>query len=99
MFVLPAMRDRAKRSMRRRGGERPRRGWVSAHSRPVSSPHDVFRAAHPVATRKEGTVHLFTGRTYGGASTGFWPAHIFKPSPLRSTALAGPAASNRTTSS
>jgi endonuclease/exonuclease/phosphatase family metal-dependent hydrolase len=30
----------------------------------VSSLHDVFRAAHPVA-RKEGTVHLFTGRTGG----------------------------------
>jgi len=29
----------------------------------VSSLHDVFRAAYPVATRKEGTVHLFTGRT------------------------------------
>ena len=64
MFVLPTMRDRAKRSMRRRGGERPRRGWVSAQPRPVSSLHDVFRA-HPVATRKEGTVHLFTGRTGG----------------------------------
>jgi hypothetical protein len=66
MFVLPAMRDRAKRSMRRRGGgEHPRRGWVFAQSRPVSSLHDVFRAAHPFATRKEGTVHLFTGRTGG----------------------------------
>src|SRR4029077_6431848 len=32
------------------GGERPRRGWVSAQLRPVSSLHDVFRAAHPVAT-------------------------------------------------
>jgi hypothetical protein len=31
----------------------------------VSSPHDVSRATYPVATRKEGTVHLFTGRTGG----------------------------------
>ena len=31
----------------------------------MSSPHDVFRAAHSVATRKKGTVHLFTGRTGG----------------------------------
>ena len=38
---------------------------MSAQPRPVSSLHDVFRAAHPVATRKEGTVHLFTGRTGG----------------------------------
>jgi hypothetical protein len=38
---------------------------VSAQSRPVSSLHDVFRAAHSVATRKEGTVHLFTGPTGG----------------------------------
>jgi endonuclease/exonuclease/phosphatase family metal-dependent hydrolase len=38
---------------------------MSAQPRPVSSVHDVFRAAHPVATRKEGTVHLFTGRTGG----------------------------------
>jgi hypothetical protein len=30
-----------------------------------------------------------------GASTGSWPAHISKPSPLRSTAPAGPAASHR----
>lgn len=27
----------------------------------ASSLHDVFRAAHPVATRSEGTMHLFTG--------------------------------------
>src|SRR4029077_20307878 len=47
------------------GGERPRRGWVSAQPRPASSPHDLSRATHPVATRKEGTVHLFTGRTGG----------------------------------
>src|SRR6476620_4427170 len=47
------------------GGEPPRRGWVSAQPRPVSSPHDLSRATHPVATRKEGTVHLFTGRTGG----------------------------------
>jgi hypothetical protein len=77
-----------------RGG-RPRRGWVSPQSKPVSSLHDVFRAAHSVATRKEGTVHFFTGLTGGGASTGLWPAHISKPSPLRSTAPAGPAASHR----
>ena len=38
---------------------------MSAQPRPASSLHDVFRAAHPVATRKEGTVHLFTGRTDG----------------------------------
>jgi biotin transporter BioY len=31
----------------------------------VSWPHDVFRAAYPVATRKEGTVYLFTGQTGG----------------------------------
>ena len=65
MFVLPTMRDRAKRSMRRRGRRAPteRLGVRAVES--VSSLHDVFRAAHPVATRKEGTVHLFTGRTGG----------------------------------
>jgi len=52
MFVLPTMRDRAKPSMRRRGRRAP------------TERLDV-RAAHPVATRKEGTVHLFTGRTGG----------------------------------
>ena len=34
---------------------------MSAQSRPVSSLHDVFRGAHPVAMRDEGTVHFFTG--------------------------------------
>ena len=32
---------------------------------PASSLRDVFRAAHPVATRDEGTVHFFTGRRGG----------------------------------
>src|SRR6185369_5797554 len=76
------------------GGERPRKGSVSAHSRPVSSLHDVFRRRSR-ATRKEGRVYLFTGRTGGGASTRSWPAHISKPSPQRSTAAADPAASHR----
>jgi endonuclease/exonuclease/phosphatase family metal-dependent hydrolase len=31
----------------------------------VSSPHNVFRDAYPVGTRKKGTVHLFTGWTGG----------------------------------
>ncbi len=31
----------------------------------ASSLHDVFRAAHPLATHDEGTVHFFTGRTGG----------------------------------
>ena len=51
--------------MRRRGRRAPTERLVSAQPRPVSSLHDVFRAAHPVATRKEGTVHLFTERTGG----------------------------------
>ncbi len=31
----------------------------------ASSLHDVFRTANPIATRDEGTVHFFTGRTRG----------------------------------
>jgi hypothetical protein len=43
----------------------PYRTLLAELSPTASSPHDVFRAAHPVATRKEGTVHFFTGWTGG----------------------------------
>ena len=39
----------------------PYRTLLAEPSPTASSPHDVFRAAHPVAARKEGTVHFFTG--------------------------------------
>lgn len=39
----------------------PYRTLLAAQSPPASSLHDVFRAAHPVATREEGTAHFFTG--------------------------------------
>jgi endonuclease/exonuclease/phosphatase family metal-dependent hydrolase len=39
----------------------PYRMLLAKPSPTASSPHDVYRAAHPVATRNEGTFHLFTG--------------------------------------
>ena len=99
MFVLPTMRDRAKRSMRRRGRRAPSErldvraaeiGVVAA--RPFSAPPIPSRRA-----RKERFISS-PDLPADGASTGSWPAHISKPSPLRSTAPAGPAASHRTTS-
>ncbi len=43
----------------------PYRTLLTAQQPPAASLHDVFRAALPVATRKEGTVHFFTGWTGG----------------------------------
>jgi endonuclease/exonuclease/phosphatase family metal-dependent hydrolase len=42
-------------------GSAPYRTLLAEQSPPASSLHDVFRAAHPVATLGEGTVHFFTG--------------------------------------
>jgi endonuclease/exonuclease/phosphatase family metal-dependent hydrolase len=42
-------------------GSAPYRTLLAEQTPPASSLHDVFRVAHPVATRKEGTVHFFTG--------------------------------------
>lgn len=39
----------------------PYRTLLAEQPPPESSLHDVFRTAHPVAARKEGTVHFFTG--------------------------------------
>jgi endonuclease/exonuclease/phosphatase family metal-dependent hydrolase len=38
---------------------------LAERSPTTSSLRDVFRVAHPVATRNEGTFHLFTGWTGG----------------------------------
>ncbi|MEA3210861.1 MAG: hypothetical protein QOE70_3918 [Chthoniobacter sp.] len=46
-------------------GSDPYRTLLAAQRPPASSLHDVFRDAHPVITRREGTVHFFTGRTGG----------------------------------
>jgi endonuclease/exonuclease/phosphatase family metal-dependent hydrolase len=43
----------------------PYRTLLAEPSPTTSSLHDVFRVAHPVATRNEGTFHLFTGWTGG----------------------------------
>ena len=43
----------------------PYRTLLAERTPPASSLHDVFRAAHPIASREEGTVHFFTGRTRG----------------------------------
>ncbi len=43
----------------------PYRTLLAEPSPTASSPHDVFRVAHPVATPNEGTFHLFTGWTGG----------------------------------
>jgi endonuclease/exonuclease/phosphatase family metal-dependent hydrolase len=43
----------------------PYRTLLAKPSPTASPPHDVFRLAHPVATRNEGTFHLFTGWTGG----------------------------------
>ena len=42
-------------------GSAPYRALLAAQQPPAASLHDVFRTAHPVATRDEGTVHFFTG--------------------------------------
>ncbi len=42
-------------------GSTPYRTLMAVQTPLASSLHDVFRVAHPVATRKEGTVHFFTG--------------------------------------
>jgi hypothetical protein len=42
-------------------GSTPYRTLLAPQPTAASSLHDVFRAAHPVATRDEGTVHFFTG--------------------------------------
>jgi endonuclease/exonuclease/phosphatase family metal-dependent hydrolase len=39
----------------------PYRTLLADRTQPISSLHDVFRTAHPIATRAEGTMHLFTG--------------------------------------
>ena len=44
---------------------RPYRTLLAEPSPPAASLTDVFRAAHPVARRKEGTYHFFTGRRGG----------------------------------
>jgi endonuclease/exonuclease/phosphatase family metal-dependent hydrolase len=46
-------------------GSTPYRTLLAPQPTTASSLHDVFRAAHPVATRDEGTVHFFTGRRGG----------------------------------
>lgn len=43
----------------------PYRTLLAAQKPPAASLHDVFRAAHPVAARREGTAHFFTGWTGG----------------------------------
>jgi endonuclease/exonuclease/phosphatase family metal-dependent hydrolase len=43
----------------------PYRTLLAEPSSTASSPQDVFRVAHPVARRNEGTFHLFTGWTGG----------------------------------
>ena len=43
----------------------PYRTLLAEPSPTGSLPHDVFRVAHPVATRKEGTFHFFTGWSGG----------------------------------
>jgi endonuclease/exonuclease/phosphatase family metal-dependent hydrolase len=43
----------------------PYRTLLAEPSATASLPHDVFRAANPVATRNEGTVHFFTGWSGG----------------------------------
>lgn len=43
----------------------PYRTLLAEQRLPAASLHDVFRAAHPAATRQEGTMHLFTGRPGG----------------------------------
>jgi len=43
----------------------PYRTLLAEQQPPTSSLHDVFQAAHPVDTRKAGTVHFFTGWTGG----------------------------------
>lgn len=42
-------------------GFAPYRTLLAKHQSAAASLHDVFRAAHPVATHAEGTFHLFTG--------------------------------------
>ena len=42
-------------------GSAPYRTLLAEQQPPTSSLYDVFRAAHPVPTRSEGTVHFFTG--------------------------------------
>jgi endonuclease/exonuclease/phosphatase family metal-dependent hydrolase len=43
----------------------PYRTLLAEPSATGSLPHDVFRVAHPVVTRKEGTFHFFTGWSGG----------------------------------
>ena len=53
---------RHRRLQHRSRAPRPTARCSLAERQPrASSLHDVFRAAHPVATREEGTVHFFTG--------------------------------------
>lgn len=42
-------------------GSAPYRTLLAEQQPGTASLHDVFRAAHPVPSRREGTVHLFTG--------------------------------------
>jgi endonuclease/exonuclease/phosphatase family metal-dependent hydrolase len=42
-------------------GSAPYRTLLAEQQPPTASLHDVFRAAHPVATGSEGTLHFFTG--------------------------------------
>jgi len=42
-------------------GSAPHRTLVAEQRPAVASLHDVFRAAHPAPSQREGTVHLFTG--------------------------------------
>jgi endonuclease/exonuclease/phosphatase family metal-dependent hydrolase len=43
----------------------PYQTLVAKRPEPAAMLRDVFRIAHPVATREEGTIHFFTGRTRG----------------------------------
>ena len=44
---------------------RPYRTLLEPEHAPVASLHDVFRVAHPVVTRDEGTFHGFSGHPHG----------------------------------
>ena len=46
-------------------GSRPYRTLLAPEGAPAASLHDVFRVAHPVVTRDEGTFHAFRGHPHG----------------------------------
>ena len=83
MSVLPAMRDRAKRSIRRRGRRAPtERLGVRAVETGVNGARRFPRRPSRRNGQGRNGPSLHPDGPADGASTGSWPAHISKPWPL-----------------